>query len=79
MVTELDAGRGAVFARNPYNRDFAARVAFAAASPKLRSATGDRAEFIGSQRLAVEPRPRCAGASSSGRFGAGSTPAPRCR
>jgi len=34
-------------ARNPWNEDFATRVAFVAASEKLHGLTGDRAEFLG--------------------------------
>src|SRR5262249_50370600 len=73
-VTEHDAGRRAVFARNCFNRDFAPRVAFAASSAPLRSATGDRAEFVGRNGSLASPaalrRPQLAS-----RFGAGLDPA----
>ena len=71
MVTEPDAGRGAVFARNAYNRDYAARVAFAAASPKLRpppaTAPSHRAQRLLSSPAALR-RPELQ------RFGAGFDP-----
>jgi cyclic beta-1,2-glucan synthetase len=47
VTTDLDREAKAVLARNPYNLEFASCVAFAATSGELRSATGDRAEFLG--------------------------------
>jgi cyclic beta-1,2-glucan synthetase len=70
VVTELDAETGAVMARNPYNQEFAARVAFAAASRPLASASGDRLEFLG--RNGTPERPAALKrAGLSGRFKAG--------
>ena len=39
--------RRALLARNPWNEDFAGRIAFVAASEKLHGLTADRTEFLG--------------------------------
>jgi cellobiose phosphorylase len=47
MVTEVDPNSGALFARNPYNMEFADRVAFFDADDASRTVTCDRTEFLG--------------------------------
>jgi cellobiose phosphorylase len=47
VVCERDTASGAVLARNAWAGPFAGKLAFAAAGPRLRSATADRAEFLG--------------------------------
>jgi cellobiose phosphorylase len=47
VTTEIDPSSGALFARNPYNTEFAARVGFFAAEGYGQTVTCDRAEFIG--------------------------------
>jgi cyclic beta-1,2-glucan synthetase len=47
VATEVDPDSGAVFARNPYNTEFADRVAFFDAEEAARTVSGDRVEFIG--------------------------------
>ncbi len=47
IVTEIDPGTRAVFARNHYSREFAGQVVFAGCSESSVSTTGSRAEFLG--------------------------------
>ncbi len=72
VATELDVESGAVLARDLYSPE-RERVAFAATSAPLLSATGDRLEFLGRngslQRAAALGRPQLAN-----RFGAGLDP-----
>jgi cyclic beta-1,2-glucan synthetase len=46
IITELDQS-GTIFARNPFNNEFADRVAFVATNEQVSSATCDRKEFLG--------------------------------
>lgn len=55
VVTEADEGSGALFARNPYNSEFAGRVAFLRATAAPRSYTCDRGDFVGRQRTLANP------------------------
>ena len=47
VVTEVDPKTGALFARNPYNTEFADRVAFFHVDDATQTVTGDRTEFLG--------------------------------
>jgi cyclic beta-1,2-glucan synthetase len=55
IVTELDVKAGALFARNSYNTEFAARVTFLDCSAEQRSVTGDRTEFLGRNGSTARP------------------------
>ena len=47
LITEIDPTSGALFARNPYNTEFADRMAFFDVDDATRTFSGDRTEFIG--------------------------------
>ncbi len=47
VATEIDPESGALFARNPYNSEFADRVAFFDVDDATRTVSGDRTEFLG--------------------------------
>ncbi|WP_246120728.1 glycoside hydrolase family 94 protein [Chitinolyticbacter meiyuanensis] len=72
ISTELTRS-GALFARNPYNTEFAEQVAFFDVDGTSRSVTGDRAEFLG--RNGAPQQPAALGRQHlSGRVGAGLDP-----
>ena len=73
IITELDDVTGAIFARNPYNNEFAHRVAFADMSEQERTITCDRKEFLGRNRSHARPA-ALSRVKLSGQVGAGLDP-----
>lgn len=73
VSTVVDSGSGALFARNPYNSEFASRVAFFDVDDTARSISGDRGEFIGRNGTLQYPA-AMRQARLSGRMGAGLDP-----
>jgi cyclic beta-1,2-glucan synthetase len=73
VITEFDKESGAIFARNPYNNEFASRIAFAAASASESTITCDRKEFLGRNGSPARPA-ALRRATLSGRAGAGPDP-----
>ena len=73
ICTEIDPKSGALFARNPYNKEFSNRAVFLDVSEPTRFVTGDRIEFIGRNGTMASPsvmrRDRL-----SGKVGAGIDP-----
>ena len=73
IITEADERDGAVFARNPYNNEFAHRVAFFELVGQERTVTCDRKEFIGRNGSLDDPA-ALRRVGLSGRAGAGLDP-----
>ena len=73
VQTEVDFKTGALLAYNPYNTEFPNRMAFVDVSNPLRTITGDRREFIGSNGNLANPA-ALRRSALSGRAGAGMDP-----
>jgi cyclic beta-1,2-glucan synthetase len=73
VITEIDAAASSIYLRNPFNNEFAERVAFVAVNEKLASATCDRKEFVGRNGLFSRPA-ALRRAGLAGRDGAGLDP-----
>ena len=74
VTTEIDPETGALFARNPWNPDFAARVAFADLSGRQTTWTGDRREFIGRNGTLSRPAALAGATVLSNNVGSGLDP-----
>jgi cyclic beta-1,2-glucan synthetase len=55
VMTEVDARNGALYARNPYDNEFADRVVFFDVDDATRSTTCDRGEFLGRNGTLRDP------------------------
>jgi cellobiose phosphorylase len=73
VVTELDAASGALFARNPYNTEFAGRTAFFDVDDAIRTVSGSRTDFIGRNGTLRSPAAMTQ-SKLSGKLGAGLDP-----
>ena len=70
VQTEVDPKTGALLARNPFNAEFAERIAFVDVSDSTRTFTGDRREFLGRNGTLSNPaalkRTRLSGKTGAG-------------
>lgn len=73
IITEIDQPSATIFAKNPFNNEFAERIAFASTSESLSSATCDRKEFIG-RNSSLEMPAALKRVGLAGRDGAGLDP-----
>ncbi len=73
VITEIDAAAATIFAHNPFNNEFAERVAFCATNEKISGATCDRKEFLGRNGTLSRPA-ALRRVALAGRDGAGLDP-----
>ncbi len=71
LITELDAGTGALFAYNPWDKEFGGRIAFADLLGLQTGWTTNRAEFIGRNGSMDAPAALLPGKTLKNRAGAG--------
>ena len=74
IVTEMDPVTGALFARNPWNATYGARVAFADLAGRQTDWTADRRDFLGRHGSLAEPAGLLQSGRLSRRGGAGLDP-----
>ena len=74
IITEIDPGSGALFARSMLGGEFGGRVAFADLAGKHTSWTGDRTEFLGRNGTLERPLALEMGGELSGKVGTGLDP-----
>jgi cyclic beta-1,2-glucan synthetase len=74
IVTELNPETGAIFARNPWNTEFAGRVAFLDLGGRQKAWTADRTEFLGRNGAPDHPAGLDRGHRLTGAAGAGLDP-----
>ncbi len=74
IITALDPSTGAILARNPWNHEFAEKVAFLDMGGRQSAWTGDRTEFIGRNGSLAQPAGLAWKITLSGRLGAGMDP-----
>lgn len=55
ILTETSEDKSVIFAKNPFNNEFAERIAFVASNAKITSLTCDRKEFLGRNGSAKNP------------------------
>ena len=55
VITEIDPKTGGITATNPFNNEFASRIAFVATNEKISSSTCDRKEFLGRNGTLARP------------------------
>jgi cyclic beta-1,2-glucan synthetase len=73
VTTTIDPNNGAIYARNPYNSEFADRIAFFQTDDDHHTISCDRTEFIGRNRTLKNPA-AMNNARLSGKFGAALDP-----
>jgi cyclic beta-1,2-glucan glucanotransferase len=74
ILTELDTETGSLFARNPWDAAFGARVAFADLGGQQSQWTADRGEFLGRYGTLEMPAAMAARSTLAGHAGAGLDP-----